>query len=182
MLQYLPNSLTILRLLLALPLGVCILRGDYSWALGIGVVAGLSDALDGFIARRLGVFSRIGAALDPIADKLLIMVSFVCLAQVALVSWYLTAAVIARDLVIVAGAACYYTFIGPFEFAATRLSKINMFVQISFCVLVLLSQVVPNIPAMDTRACSIAVLLIAATSGIDYVISWTRKALQSRNA
>ncbi len=181
MLQYLPNSLTILRLLLALPLGVCILRGDYAWALGIGVLAGLSDALDGFTARRLGVFSRIGAALDPIADKILIMVSFVCLAQVALVPWYLTTAVIARDLVIVAGAVCYYKFIGPFEFAATRLSKINMFVQISFCMLVLLSQVMPNIPSTATRTYSFAVLFIAAASGFDYVMSWTRKALQSRN-
>jgi cardiolipin synthase (CMP-forming) len=180
MLQYLPNSLTILRLLLALPLGFFILREDYAWALGIGVLAGLSDALDGFVARRVGAFSRIGAALDPTADKILITVGFVCLARVELVSWCLTAAVIIRDLVIVAGAACYYRVIGPFEFAATRLSKINMFVQIGFCVLVLLSQMMPDIPSTATQAGSIAVLLIAATSGFDYVMSWTIKAAQSR--
>ncbi len=125
MLQYLPNSLTVLRLLLAVPLGVLILREDYAWALGVGVLAGLSDALDGLIARHLGAFSRIGAALDPIADKILIIVTFVCLAVVELVPWYLTVAVITRDLVIVAGAACYYLFIGPFEFSATRLSKMQ---------------------------------------------------------
>jgi cardiolipin synthase (CMP-forming) len=180
MLQYLPNSLTILRLLLALPLGFLILREDYALALGVGVVAGLSDALDGLAARRLGAFSRIGAALDPIADKMLILVSFVCLARVQLVPWYLTAAVISRDLVIVAGAACYYKFIGPFEFTATGLSKINMFVQISFCVLVLLSQLTPDIPATAMSACSVAVLFIAAASGFDYVMSWTVKAMQSR--
>lgn len=180
MLQYLPNSLTVLRLLLAVPLGVLILREDYAWALGVGFLAGLSDALDGLIARHLGAFSRIGAALDPIADKILIMVTFVCLALVELVPWYLTAAVITRDLVIIAGAACYYVIIGPFEFSATRLSKSNMFIQISFCVLVLLTQVVPHIPPITTLAGSMAVLFVAAASGFDYVMTWTVKAMQSR--
>ena len=180
MLQYLPNSLTILRLLLALPLGLFILRENYIGALGIGILAGLTDALDGFFARRLGALSRFGAALDPIADKILITVTFVCLAQVELVPWYLTIAVITRDLIIVTGAACYYTFIGPFEFAATGLSKVNMFIQISFCVLVLLTQVIPDIPPATALAGSIAVLFIGATSGFDYVMSWTIKAIQSR--
>jgi len=180
MLHYLPNSLTVLRLLLAVPLGMLILRGDYAWALGVGVLAGLSDALDGLMARHLGAFSRMGAALDPIADKILVTVTFVCLAVAELVPWYLTVAVLTRDLVIVAGAACYYLFIGPFEFAATRLSKCNMFIQISFCVLVLLTQVVPYIPETATLAGSVAVLFIAAASGFDYVMTWTLKAMQSR--
>jgi cardiolipin synthase (CMP-forming) len=180
MLQYLPNSLTVLRLLLSVPLGFLILREYYAWALGVGFLAGLSDALDGFVARRLGALSRIGAALDPIADKTLIVVTFVCLAQMELVPWYLAVVVITRDLVIVTGAACYYTFIGPFEFAATRLSKSNMFIQISFCVLVLLRQVVPDIPPIATLVGSVAVLFIAAASGVDYVMSWTIKAIQSR--
>ena len=180
MLQYLPNSLTILRLLLAIPLGFLILHGDYLWALVIGSLAGLSDALDGYFARRLKAFSRFGAALDPIADKILITATFVCLAQVELVPWYLTIAVITRDLVIVAGAACYYKFIGPFEFSATGLSKNNMFIQISFCVLVLLTQVVSVIPPVATLVGTVAVLFIAAASGFDYVMSWTVKALQAR--
>ena len=182
MLQYLPNSLTISRLLLAVPLGILILREDFHWALGIGFLAGLTDALDGFFARRLGVFSRFGAALDPIADKILITVAFVCFAQVQLIPWYLAVAVIARDLIIVTGAACYYKLIGPFQFAATTLSKINMFVQISFCVLVLLAQVVPDIPQIVVTIASAAVLFIAAASGFDYVMSWAIKALQTRNA
>jgi cardiolipin synthase len=180
MLQYLPNSLTFLRLLLALPLGLRILRGHYDWALAIGVLAGVTDALDGFFARRLNALSRFGAILDPIADKVLVTVTFVCLAAVELVPWYLTVAVIARDLVIVAGAACYYKFIGPFEFAATGLSKNNMLIQISFCVLVLLSQVLENIPPQITLVGMAAVLFLAAASGFDYVMSWTIKAIESR--
>ena len=180
MLQYLPNSLTFIRLLLAAPLGILILREQYDWALATGVVAGVTDALDGFLARRLNALSRFGAILDPIADKVLITVTFVCLAAVELLPWYLAIAVIARDLVIVAGAAAYYTLIGPFEFAATGLSKSNMAIQIGFCVLVLLSQVLPNIPPQLTLVGMAAVLFLAAASGFDYVMSWTIKAIESR--
>jgi cardiolipin synthase len=180
MLQYLPNSLTTLRLLLAAPLGLLILQGNYGWALGVGVLAGLTDLLDGFFARRLGTISRIGALLDPVADKLLITVSFVCLARAELVPWYLAVTVITRDLVIIAGAALYYRLVGPFEFAATRLSKINMFIQIVFCVLVLLNQVIPGVPPAIMLASSAAVLFIAAASGFDYVMSWSIKAVAAR--
>jgi cardiolipin synthase len=180
MLHYLPNSLTILRLLLALPLGVLILRENYHWALVAGGVAGLSDAFDGVLARRLNAVSRLGAILDPVADKALITVTFLCLATVELVPWYLAIAVILRDLVIVVGAACYYRFVGPFEFAATRLSKANMFIQICFCVLVLVSQVVSGIPPVALLLGTAAVLFIAAASGCDYVISWAVKAVEAR--
>lgn len=180
MLQYLPNCLTLSRLLLAVPLGMLILREDFAWALGTGLLAGITDALDGFFARRLNALSRFGAALDPIADKVLVTVAFLSFAQVELIPWYLAVAVIARDLIIVLGAICYYKLVGPIEFAASRLSKINMFVQISFCVLVLLAQVVPQVPALAITAGSAAVLFIAAASGFDYVMSWTIKAMQSR--
>ena len=180
MLQSLPNSLTFLRLLLAIPLGALILLGDYGWALVVGLAAGLSDALDGYFARRLRAFSRFGAALDPIADKTLVTVTFLCLARMELVPWYLAIAVISRDIVIVTGAACYHKFIEPFEFEATTLSKANMFIQICFCVLVLLTQVVDWIPPITILAGTVAVLFTAVASGFDYVLSWTVKALQSR--
>ena len=180
MLQYLPNCLTFLRLLLAVPLGLLILREQYDWALITGVIAGITDALDGFIARRFDALSRFGAILDPIADKVLITVTFVCMAVVELVPWYLSIAVIARDLIIIAGAAAYYRFIGPFEFAASNLSKSNMALQIAFCVLVLLSQVLDSIPPQLTLVGTAAVLFLAAASGFDYVMSWTIKAIQSR--
>lgn len=180
MLQYLPNCLTLSRLLLAVPLGILILRQDFSWALGVGILAGVTDALDGFFARRLQAFSRWGAALDPIADKILITIAFLCFAHIGLIPWYLALAVIARDVVIVVGATCYYQLIGPFEFAATRLSKANMLVQICFCVLLLVAQLVSTIPPIAITAGMALVLFIAAASGFDYVMSWTIKALQAR--
>ncbi len=180
MLRYLPNALTFARLLLALPLGYFILRQEYTVALAIGCLAGLTDALDGFFARRLQAFSRFGAALDPIADKILITIAFLTFARVELIPWYLAITVIARDLIIVTGALCYHFFIGPFEFGASQLSKANMFVQICFCVLVLLVQVVPGIPPQSILIGSMAVLFIAASSGFDYVVSWTTRAIQIR--
>lgn len=180
MLQYLPNCLTFVRLLLALPLGLLILREHYDWALITGIIAGITDALDGFFARRLDALSRFGAILDPIADKVLITVTFICMAVAGLVPWYLSIAVIARDLIIVTGAAAYYRFVGPFEFGASMLSKSNMALQIAFCVLVLLSQVLDTIPPQLTLAGIAAVLFLAAASGFDYVMSWTIKAIQSR--
>jgi cardiolipin synthase len=101
------------------------------------------------------------------------------LAKVELIPWYLAIAVIARDLIIVSGAACYHWMIGPFELAATGLSKSNMFIQIVFCVLVLLSQVVTTMPEELIAIGAMAVLTIAAASGLDYVWSWTKRALSS---
>jgi len=182
MLQYLPNTLTVLRLALAVPLGFLILRQDFAAALAVGLVAGITDLLDGFFARRLQAHSNIGAALDPVADKTLITVCFLCCAVVELMPWFVAAVVIARDLVIVTGAACYAALYGPFKFAATRLSKGSMFVQISFCLLVLLSQIVSGLPAWTIPAGIVLVILFAVASGIDYVFVWARKAVHEQRS
>ncbi|RLQ22659.1 CDP-alcohol phosphatidyltransferase family protein [Seongchinamella sediminis] len=179
-LKYLPNALTISRLLLALPLGLLILRQEYGWALAVGFIAGATDALDGFSARKLGYFSRLGAALDPVADKLLILVTFYCLASTALIDWWLAAVVVGRDVVIVLGAALYRVLIGPFQFGATRLSKLNMAIQIAFCVLLLAAQLVA-IPAPLLAAAVVVVVIIAVVSGGDYFVTWSRRAWHNRD-
>lgn len=177
MLQQLPNALTVSRLLLALPLGVLILREQYGWALAIGAFAGLTDALDGFAARRLQAFSRLGSILDPVADKTLILVTFLCFAANNLVPAYLALIVIGRDIVIAAGAAAFHILIGAFDFAARGLSKCNMIVQIAFCILVLMNQLAP-LPTWVVSASSAAVIAIAITSGVDYVVAWTLRAVR----
>ena len=180
-LQYLPNGLTLSRLLLAGPLGLLILGEQYQWALAVGLLAGLTDALDGFLARRLDARSRFGAALDPVADKVLVTVAFLSFAQSGLIPWYLALAVILRDLVIVTGAACYHWLVGPLEFAATTLSKVNMFVQICFCALLLLAQVVAWVPPLALTLGSAAVLFFAGASGCDYVMKWSARAIAQRS-
>jgi cardiolipin synthase len=176
MLHHLPNLLTGSRLLLAAPLGYFLLHQDYRWALAVVCIAGATDALDGFIARRLGALSRLGAALDPVADKVLVTVAFLCFAYTALVPWSVAIAVIARDLVIVLGASCYYWLIDDLEFSATRLSKLNMTVQIGFCLLVLATQLAPSIPPVTVTIGSAAVLFFVGASGCDYIVKWSVKA------
>ncbi len=180
MLRYLPNALTFLRLLLAAPLGLLILREQYELALAVGFLAGVTDALDGWTARKLGYFSQFGAALDPVADKVLITVSFLCTAQVGLIPWYLAITVIARDVIIVCGALCYRLLIGPFEFGATSLSKLNMVVQITFCVLLLAAQLVPPLGIDWLFWGGVLVIVIAIVSGVDYMVTWAGKALKNR--
>ncbi len=177
MLRYLPNALTFLRLLLALPLGYLILNQEYGLALGVGFVAGVTDALDGFAARRLGHFSQFGAALDPIADKTLVTIAFLCFATAGMIPWWVALTIIARDLVIVGGALCYRLLIGRFTFAATALSKLNMAIQISFCFLLLGAQLYEGIGTALIDGATVVVLAIAVVSGIDYVVTWSRKAL-----
>ncbi len=182
MIRYLPNALTASRLVLALPLGWLILQGEYAWALGVGVVAGATDALDGYTARKLGYFSQLGAALDPLADKTLVTVSFLCMASMELIPWYVAITIIARDLVIVAGALSYRLLIGPFPFGATALSKFNMVVQICFCVAVLAAQLYTGIPPQWLMVATSIVIAVAIISGLDYVITWSRKAAAERKA
>lgn len=176
MLRYLPNALTFLRLLLALPLGYLILKQAYGLALVVGFVAGVTDALDGFAARKLGYLSQFGAALDPIADKTLVTIAVLCFASVGILPWWVAITIISRDLVIVGGALCYRLVIGSFTFGATTLSKLNMAIQICFCVLLLSSQLLQGIPVTLIAGATYVVLAIAIISGLDYVVTWSRKA------
>jgi cardiolipin synthase len=179
-LRYLPNTLTLLRLLLALPLGYLILRQEYGLALVVGFLAGVTDALDGFAARKLGYFSQFGAALDPIADKTLVTVAVISFASVGILPWWVAMTIIARDLVIVSGALCYRLLIGSFTFGASTLSKLNMALQIGFCVLLLAAQLDMGIPATVIDGAIYVVLVIAIVSGLDYVVTWSRKALAEK--
>lgn len=100
-----PNALTVARILLT-PLFVAFfLDGRHMAALSMFFLAGVSDALDGFLARVLDQRSPLGAVLDPLADKVLLDTSFVCLAQAGWIPAWLAVAVVSRDVVILGGVA-----------------------------------------------------------------------------
>ena len=179
-LKYLPNLLTGSRLLLALPLALAILDGHFAMALFISAAAGLTDALDGLLARRLDARSRLGAALDPLADKALIFAVFASLAAVGLMPTWVAVVVIARDVVIVSGALAYQLLIGELEFAPTALSKANMAVQVLFLITVLGNAVGSWLPAWVLVAFTTVVLVIAVSSGAQYVVLWSRRAIAIR--
>jgi len=179
-LRHLPNLITALRMLLVVPLCWLIDTGRYEGALAIAAIAGLSDAVDGFIANRYGWQSWRGGILDPIADKLLLIAAFFWLAFAGDMPIWLAVLVIGRDLVIVSGAVAYYYLIGRFDAEPSRLSKLTTLVQIVFVLgeLLRLSQLVAVSDSARAAAMAITALLTLA-SGVHYVLVWSMRAWRS---
>lgn len=172
--RQLPNLISCLRIALVAPLVALLLRGDFEAALWIAVAAGLSDALDGFLARHFGWRSRLGSLLDPLADKLLLVAAYLTLAQVGQVAWALALLVLARDAVIVLGALAYHGIVGEFEARPSLWSKATTLGQILFVLLVLAS----NAFAFHWQQRGYAWIIAALTviSGVDYVVRWGLRA------
>ena len=186
-LRHVPNIITVGRVLLVIPTAWCLWYELYVEALTLMAVAGASDAVDGALARRFDWFSRFGAFLDPLADKLLIGVLIVVLTLQGHMPWWLTAIVIGRDLVILIGATFYRFLFGSIEIEPRILSKINTALQIVVVLLFLLE--LCQLPYVTELATTLnhpwGVWLLAAAgiiSGADYVLSWSRRALRESRA
>ena len=175
--RHLPNALTSLRMLMVVPLAWLIRDGRYDAALLVAAAAGLSDALDGWFAKRFGWQSWLGGILDPIADKLMLVGCFVSLGLIGAHPDWLTWLVVGRDVVIVAGAVIYHNFVGRISAQPTLLSKITTCIQIAYVLAQLLALsswfAVPH-------AVLAGMLWLTATatlvSGVQYVVIWSAKA------
>jgi cardiolipin synthase len=133
----LPNFITLARLF-SVPLIVWLVStGHLKAALVAFLLSGLSDAVDGFLARRWNLASRIGAILDPLADKALLMSSFIVLAVYDFVPLWLVILVVSRDLLILGGFYVTGLLGQQIEVHPLKISKINTGVQIAFVALVL---------------------------------------------
>ncbi len=137
MLRHIPNLLCVCRIFLVLPLLMLMLSGEYLWAFVVFATAGITDGLDGFLARRFNWRSQLGAILDPIADKFLMVSVFLVLAATGLVPVWLALLVIGRDLLIVTGVVCYRMLVGPVLVDASMMSKFNTVTQLAFVLVVL---------------------------------------------
>lgn len=175
-LSWLPNAISLLRIALIPPILIFMLDGEYGWALGLFVLAGFSDGLDGYLAVRFGWSSRLGGLLDPAADKMLITGMFITLAYTQQIPVWLAAIVILRDVVIVAGAMAYNFIVKPVPGEPTRISKLNTALQMLF-VLFVLSRAGFNWPDKITiTILGASILATVVISGVDYVWSWSRRA------
>jgi cardiolipin synthase len=175
-LRWLPNAISLFRIALVAPILVLIVDGRFDLALILFFVAGFSDGVDGYLAKRFNWHTRLGALLDPIADKLLVAGTFLILVYTGHVPLWLTAIVILRDVVILGGAAAYAVFVGPIEGEPTRISKLNTALELSF-ILFVLSRAAFGWPVeIAITVAGAAVLVTVVISGIDYVWSWTRRA------
>ncbi|AYF90489.1 CDP-diacylglycerol--glycerol-3-phosphate 3-phosphatidyltransferase [Pseudomonas sp. DY-1] len=171
----LPNLLTLLRLALVLPIAGLLLSDRYAQALVLFAVAGCSDALDGFLARRYGWTSRFGSLFDPVADKLLLVTSFVCLAMTQLLPFWLTLVVVLRDLLILLGAGLFRVLAGPAEFLPSRLGKLSTLLQMLLVLCLLLELSLAPALASLRWPLSWLVLVVTLCSGAQYIWDWGRK-------
>lgn len=175
----LPNLLSLLRMGL-IPLFVIeVLRAEPVKALAVFAVAGLSDALDGFLARILDQRSLLGAYLDPLADKLLLTTGFIVLtvqgpssAGVQIPVW-VTVLVIARDVLVLVVALALALAAGVREFPPSGLSKVNTAFQVASVLLVLLSGLDQRFNAVALGALY-AVATLTVLSGVGYIVRANR--------
>jgi len=173
----LPNLITLVRLGLVPVMAYFAIREEYAIALPIFLVAAVSDFADGYIARELKLVSRLGAALDPVADKLNMFVATVLLAWQSHLPIWLAAAIIGRDIIIVAGVLAYRLIIGPVDMKPTRLSKMNTFIE--FGVLLLVMAMAAGWVGIRgwMPALFVIVFVTVVASGAQYVWLGTRMAL-----
>ena len=175
-LSWLPNAISILRIALIAPILILILQGSFGWALGLFWLAGFSDGLDGYLAKRFDWHTRLGALLDPVADKLLVAGLFITLAYTQDIPVWLAAVVIVRDVVIVAGAAVYNFFVRPVEGEPTRVSKLNTALQLLFLLFVISRAGFGWPEPITLTVLGASVLVTVVISGVDYVWLWSRRA------
>jgi cardiolipin synthase len=182
----LPNVLTLVRILLVAPIAWAIWTADYRLALLLLVVAGVSDLLDGELARRFNWQSEFGATIDPVADKLLVFVLAVLLTVQTHVPLWLALIVVLRDVVILAGAAVYRVLFGELEVAPTWISKVNTAVQVIILGMVLLALcrfagVSDWMQALVAPWGFLLLAVLAIWSGMDYVVTWGRRAVHEHH-
>lgn len=167
-----PNQLTFLRLAFLPFFIIAIQYGHYAVALGILVAAGLSDGLDGLLARELNQKTPLGAYLDPIADKLLLSSSYFVLALKGKISWWLAILVLGRDVLILVACAVILLTVGYRAFPPTIWGKTTTFFEILLIVLVLVVAVWDSTGALwiARKLCADLVAAFVMISGVHYAI------------
>jgi cardiolipin synthase (CMP-forming) len=168
-LKHVPNLLSLARLALAPFVFVLLVRRDYRIVLVLFAIAGLTDFLDGLAARKFGSTSRLGTALDPIADKVLLSGAFLTLALTGAIETWVAAVVLGRDVLILAAAGVLYLAKSRRNFPPSTWGKISTVVQIVF-VLVIVGQVGGAI----FIALKWATVALAVVSGADYARTASR--------
>jgi cardiolipin synthase len=170
----LPNILTILRILMV-PLFVYMLvYGHSGWALGLFVAAGLTDALDGAIARMWNQQTTLGRYLDPLADKMLLTSAFVVLAVMAWIPFWVLLIVVSRDIILLVGTVVMHLTQGEYDINPSLLGKTTTFFQLVMVVLALLMVTGVDV-APWFHAALVMVVGLTVTSGFHYLYRGIRR-------
>lgn len=168
----LPNAITLSRIALV-PVFILVLKDkDYLAALAVFFIAGLSDGLDGYIAKRFDLKSRLGAILDPLADKFLLVSAYVMLTIMSHIPFWLMLTVAFRDLLIIGGYLVYTSLMGSVQMRPSYLSKLNTFMQISLIVIILTQQSLFMLPSGIVDVLVYIVMVTTLASGLHYLWTW----------
>jgi len=171
-----PNLLTLMRICLAPFLVAAILEGHYALSFGLFVAAGLTDALDGMLARLLKQRSMLGSYLDPVADKLLLSTLFLVLMHQQLMPVTVTVLVFGRDVGILLVSALLYAAAGRREFHPSIFGKANTLAQIAAVAAVLLYQLVQAPWVKDFREFALGSTIgLTVLSGLHYAWAVSRR-------
>jgi len=165
-----------LRIVLVAPVVWALGTEQFALALILFAVAGISDGLDGFLAKHYHWESRLGSILDPIADKLLLVASFATLTWLGALPMWLLWLVLARDIIIIGGGLAYHYKVGQFDLTPLWSSKINTTLQIALVLLVIVHQ--QWFEGLD-QLVTIGIWLVVASvinSGTEYVLVWGARA------
>jgi cardiolipin synthase len=175
-----PNLITGLRILLVIPMMLLLARGEYLAVLGLFAVAGLSDGIDGYLARRYDWRTPLGALLDPLADKLMLVGLYLALGWGGMLPWWLVGLVVLRDVVIVTGALAYRRYCGDLTMEPSLTSKVNTLFQILLGLAAIAAAHSELMPTWGLNGLVGVVVLTTLWSGTDYVWRWGRRARRCR--
>lgn len=157
------------------------LHENFSAALLLVAIAGISDGLDGFLARHFHWQSRLGSIIDPLADKFLLVATFATLTYMQLLPLWLLLLVLGRDILIVCGALAYHFKFGEYELTPLWSSKINTVFQIALVLLVIVQQQwLPQAAAWSTTLIWLVVASVII-SGSEYIVVWGTNAWRQKN-
>lgn len=169
-----PNIITLGRILLVPIIIWAIASNQMEIAFAIFVIAGVSDAVDGFLAKRFNMSSELGALLDPLADKALLVSIYVALGIWGAVPRWLVILVVSRDIMIVGAVIVSWVFGRPIPMKPLMVSKLNTVAQVAFAALVLASL------AFGFRSSPYEIILMAAVAILTllsvslYLVEWVR--------
>ena len=175
-LHHLPNLISAARIVLVGPIVWSLLQREFGLAIALFLVAGASDGLDGYLAKRYGWSSRLGGILDALADKFLLVSTFICLWWLGLFPWWVVAAILLRDLVIVTGGTIYNYRVERVQPEPTLISKLNTVLQIVLAAVGVAQLGFGVIPGWLVDGLIWAVMLTVLLSGAGYVREWSRRA------
>ncbi|MGI8837380.1 MAG: CDP-alcohol phosphatidyltransferase family protein [Pyrinomonadaceae bacterium] len=174
-----PNLLTVFRMVLIPVFVTMLFYQRFIWALGVFVCAGLTDGLDGLLARRFDQRSQLGTVLDPIADKLMMVTAFIVLSMRSIfpqpvpshlpVPFWVTVTVISRDVFIIVGAAAINIMTGFRGFRPSWLGKVNTTVQIVAVAAIMFAASVPYYTGYYLPTVYATVFAFAILSGLHYI-------------